>query len=294
MVKKMISSIKSFAATLKEKRLATVAGAWVYYFLLAVVPLFFLLITAFGVFGLSFTDELAVRLPEEFSPVITLIAEAAENVSSGITVFFLFTVILSCTTLLSRMSADGDHIYGQKNPRGFIRRLWAIIALAILFGVFLGTALLFAFGNKIAAGEARAQNYIVTVFVFATVILVAYLIIILLNKFISPVKISFTTAATGGFISLVTVVAGTIGFTLYIRFFNSYNAFYGSLAAVVIFLLWTYILMWGLAFGAIVSSCIAKRRANLRTVELTPNVDCTPTQKSHGRTNKKTVKRQSV
>ena len=276
MVKKLVITVKRIAEIMREKRLATVAGAWVYYFLLSIVPLFFLLITAFGVFGLSFTEELSGRLPEEFAPAISLISAAAENISGGITVFFLFTVIFSCTSLLSRMSADGDHIYGQRNPRGLWRRLWAILALAVLFGVFLGTALLFAFGNKVVAGGSKTRYAIFTFFVFGTVIMVAYLIIILLNKFISPVKISFATAATGGFISLVTIVTGTIGFTLYIRFFNSYNAFYGSLAAVVIFLLWTYILMWGLALGAIVNSCITESKLKAQKHFFPQNVRLKP------------------
>jgi membrane protein len=49
------------------------------------------------------------------------------------------------------------------------------------------------------------------------------------------------------------MVLGTIGFTVYLRFFSSYNAFYGSLATVIIFLLWAYILMLALAVGVIIN-----------------------------------------
>ena len=36
---------------INNKRITTVAGAWVYYFLMALVPFVFLIVTAFGVFG---------------------------------------------------------------------------------------------------------------------------------------------------------------------------------------------------------------------------------------------------
>jgi uncharacterized BrkB/YihY/UPF0761 family membrane protein len=40
-----------------DNRLSTVAGAWVFYFLTAVIPLVFLLITAFGVFGVELSKR---------------------------------------------------------------------------------------------------------------------------------------------------------------------------------------------------------------------------------------------
>ena len=56
---------------------------------------------------------------------------------------------------------------------------------------------------------------------------------------------------TGSLVSLFIMVFGTIGFIVYVRFFGTYNAFYGSLAAIVVFLIWTYILMLGICVGPI-------------------------------------------
>ena len=63
----------------------------------------------------------------------------------------------------------------------------------------------------------------------------------------------------GALISLFVMVFGTIGFTIYLRFFSSYNVFYGSLAGVIIFLLWAYILMFGLVTGVVVNMHVYKR-----------------------------------
>ncbi len=261
---------KGLSAVLKiftEKRLTTVVGAWVYYFLSSVIPLAFLIITAFSVFGVSITGDIVSRLPEEFRLAGETIVQTAEKASKGVTIFFIITVIFSCTTLLNQMSKDGDFIYGEKSKhkRGVLRRLWAIGALAVLFFVFLGAALLFAFGNLIFSRYTVGGllKLLLIVLAFFLVIVVSYFIILLLHNFISPIKLRFPEVALGGFISLCIVVLGTIGLTLYLKFFRPYNAFYGSLAAIIVFLLWAYILMLGLVIGVIVNMKIYKKRQKI-------------------------------
>lgn len=269
--------VKSFLKDLKEKRLTTVAGAWVYYFLAAVIPIAFLLVTAFGIFGVNLSVELVSRLPEEFRPAGQAIATAAENASKGVTVFFVITVIFSCTTFLNQMSKDGDFIYGirSKIKRGIMRRVMAILALATLFALFLGAAFLFAFGNMLffAAEKSMRSGLLFTVLAFLTVILFGYAVIVLLNRFISPIKLRLSDCSVGAFLSLSVVVLGTIGLTVYLRYFNNYNAFYGSLAAVLIFLLWAYISMLGLVSGVILNmrlfkNNVRKNKKSLKNIRI--------------------------
>ncbi|MBR1967830.1 MAG: YihY/virulence factor BrkB family protein [Clostridia bacterium] len=254
------SKVKTVLRLFNEKRVTTVAGAWVYYFLTSVIPLAFLVITAFGVFGVSVSKEIVARLPEEFRAAGETIASTAENASKGVTALFVFTIIFSCTTLLNQMSKDGDFIYGVKSKikRGVMRRIWALVALAALFTVFLGAAVLFAFGNMIFAQARRISAYrlLFTVLAFTLIIAFGYLIIMLLNRFISPVRLKFAQVSIGALVSVFIIVLGTIFFILYLRFFANYNAFYGSLAAIIVFLLWTYISMLGLVVGVIINERI--------------------------------------
>ena len=253
MVKK---GIKTLTETITEKRLTTVAGAWVYYFLTAAVPLAFLLITAFGVFGVNISRDFISRLPEEFRAAGQAIANTAENASKGVTVFFIITVVFSSSTLLNQMSKDGDFIYGvkSKRKRGVFRRLWAVLAIAVLFILFLSAAFLFAFGNMLISGFVTGNGELLLSFLtFSLSIGFGYVIIITLDKFISPVKQKLSQISLGALCSLFIIVLGTIGFTIYLKYFNNYNAFYGSLAAIVVFLLWAYILMLGLVTGVVIN-----------------------------------------
>lgn len=261
--------IKSVLSVFSKKRLTTVAGAWVFFFLTSVIPLAFLLVTAFGVFGVDLTLELVSRLPLEFRPAGEAIVSTAERASKSATVIFIFTVLFSSSTLLKQMSKDGDHIYGVNCniKRGITRRIWAILGIVFLFSAFLVVAFLIAFGGELFYSLAKAdpKNTLSSLLIFSIIIIFCYLIIVLLNRFIAPVKLKFTDVALGSLCSLFVIVLGTIGFTLYLRFFNSYNAFYGSLAGIVVFLLWTYIMMLGLVVGAIINGQVLEKR--LQTID---------------------------
>ena len=258
-------SLKSVFSLISEKRLTTVAGAWVYFFLTALIPLVFLLVTAFGVFGVNIGYELVSRLPEEFRIAGETIVETAENASKGITLFLIITVIFSCSTLLNQMSKDGDFIYGKTSSvkRGLLRRLWAVACLAMLYVVFLSVAFVFAFGTMLFATVSVGgfTGVLYTALFFLSLILFGYAIILLLNRFICPYKTKFKNLALGSFLSLFIIVLGTIFFTLYLRFSGAYNAFYGTLSGIVVFLIWAYILMLGLVVGAIVNAESVKKSA---------------------------------
>ena len=247
----------SFIKTFNEKRITTVAGAWVYYFLTSLIPMLFLIITAFSVFGVSITKDIVSRLPVEFRLAGQTILETAENASNGATIFFSLTVIFSCTSLLNQMSKDGDFIYQaqSRSKRGLMRRLWAVLAIGALFILFLGIAFLFAFSSslKINLSIGKNSDILLSILGFLFVIVFGYAIIYVLNKFICPVKCSFSDLALGSLVALFIMVLGTLGFTIYLKFFSNYNAFYGTLSGVIIFLFWAYILMFGLSVGAVVN-----------------------------------------
>ena len=146
--------------------------------------------------------------------------------------------------------------------RGLGRRLFAVASLGVIFCVFLVAALVFAFEGKIIAilGIADKSGIFTEILSFLFIILFIYAIIILLNKIICPVKISFSKLVTGAFVALCIIVIGSIAFMLYLRFFNNYNKFYGSLAAIIVFLLWAYIVMLGLSIGAVTCTYLCDKR----------------------------------
>ena len=276
--------LKNLLNIVHEKRLTTVTGAWVYYFLMSVIPLAFLLATAFGVFGINVLYDLVSRLPEEFRVAGRAIADAADNVSRSITLLFVFTILFSCTTLLNQMSKDGDFIYGVKasSKKGIMRRIWAVVALSALFAVFLVMALLFAFRSRIMPISVNKTwlKTLISIGVVAFVILFCYTVIIVLYKYISPVKQKISEFLLGGLCSLSIIVLGTLGLSIYLRFFSSYNVLYGSLAGIIVFLIWAYIIMLGLVVGVIINKCTYERAVFVKKEKTKKQKNISPRKKT--------------
>jgi uncharacterized BrkB/YihY/UPF0761 family membrane protein len=131
--------------------------------------------------------------------------------------------------------------------------------LFVLFLIFTLFAFLFSFRNALLMRLGTGVKNFLTTFFFILVILSGYALILILNRFISPVKLKTSSLALSSFVSLCIIVLGTIGLILYIRFFSNFNAFYGSLASVIVFFLWAYVLMFGLAFGTLICMNMNKK-----------------------------------
>ena len=272
MRKSRVLGVYRFFVLLKEKRLTTVAAAWVFYFLVALIPIVFIMITAFNVLGMNLSSSLQTVIPSPMASFVQTVIETVENAGKGITFFFIVSVLFSTSSLLNQMSKDGDSIYDVKRSakRGIIRRVWTIFGLCILFAIFLATAMLFSFGNKILSltKNSTFNSLVFKIFIILVTVSVSYLIIMLLHKFISPFKLKLKTTLLGALVSLTVIIIGTMGLTIYLSIFDKYTTFYGSLASVFIFILWLYILMLGLVMGVIINMKMrsrAIRKANKKS-----------------------------
>jgi membrane protein len=100
------------------------------------------------------------------------------------------------------------------------------------------------------------------VFNATVTVLFAYFILNLLNRFIAPVRLKATESAIGGLVSLAISLLGTVLFVLFVKFFGEFNAFYGSLSIILVFLFWVYILMVGIISGVLVTAKLYYSRKN--------------------------------
>jgi membrane protein len=62
----------------------------------------------------------------------------------------------------------------------------------------------------------------------------------------------------GAAVGVVVWIAASVGFSIYLKFFNSYSKTYGSLGAVIILMLWLYITGMAILIGGEVNSEISK------------------------------------
>ena len=65
----------------------------------------------------------------------------------------------------------------------------------------------------------------------------------------------------GAIIATLLWMASSFGFSLYVAFVTNYSATYGSLSAVVVFLLWLYLTAYGSLLGALVNAELERQTA---------------------------------
>jgi membrane protein len=70
----------------------------------------------------------------------------------------------------------------------------------------------------------------------------------------------FRWITPGGVLAVVLWIAASIGFALYVTNFASYNKTYGSLAGVIIFLVWLWISNVAILLGAELNAELERRR----------------------------------
>jgi membrane protein len=123
--------------------------------------------------------------------------------------------------------------------------LSAIVAL----GLALTGPAAQAVGDAIGVGDTA-----VTVWNIAKwpVLLAVVILIVALLYYATPNvrQPRFRWVSVGAVVAIVTWVAASVGFGFYVAGFSSYDRTYGSLAGVVVFLLWLWITNLALLFGA--------------------------------------------
>ncbi|MEZ4521801.1 MAG: YihY/virulence factor BrkB family protein [Thermomicrobiales bacterium] len=89
---------------------------------------------------------------------------------------------------------------------------------------------------------------------FLIPIVVSFMIFAALYRFIPAVKTSFDEIWPGALFAAVAFEIAKVGFSFYLRNFGNYNAIYGSLGAVIVFMLFIFVAANVLLMGAEVAS----------------------------------------
>ena len=142
--------------------------------------------------------------------------------------------------------------------QGLKLRLGALVLLIIVMATVVIFSLTFALGSLLfsrflSETWERFADY-------ALLAVVSFLLIMLLNVYICPYKAKMRLFLPGSLITLAAWIAAIVGFSIYLKISNV-TRLYGALSALIVFLLWLYLLMIGFIVGVILNSeIIAKRQ----------------------------------
>ncbi|WSK25700.1 YihY/virulence factor BrkB family protein [Streptomyces sp. NBC_01298] len=253
----------------KDDELADRAAALTYYGVLALFPALLVLVSLLGIAGESTTNQVLDNLrklaPGSAREVVSDAVEQIQGhsgVGSLLAIVGLVVAVWSASGYIAAFIRASNAVYDV--PEG--RPAWKILPLRLALTVTLmvlacAGALIVVFSGSLArqAGAALGiGDTALTVWSIAKwpvlVLLVTIMIAILYWAAPNAKGRGFTWVTPGSFLALVIWMAASAGFALYVANFGSYNKTYGTLAGVIIFLVWLWITnvasLLGLEFDA--------------------------------------------
>jgi membrane protein len=249
------------------------AAELAFYFLFALFPLIFFMMTLFGLFA-SHSAELQNNLlsyfadllpPSAFQLLRGVATEVAARASHGKLTFGVVSALWCVSSSISSMISALNAAFRVREARSWFKVRAIALGLSLLISILLLTALFMVlvgsrFVDWLGAG-LRLHPLVVVVWKAmqwpASILFVA-LSCSLIYYYGPDLKERrrwhwFTPgAAFGAFIWL----GASFGFRVYLHFFNNYSVSYGSLGAVIILLVWLYVTGLACLIGAEINAGI--------------------------------------
>ncbi|MCX5613385.1 YihY family inner membrane protein [Streptomyces sp. NBC_00047] len=253
----------------KDDELADRAAGLTYYGVLALFPALLVLVSLLGIAGDSATkqvlDNLQKLTPGSARDVVSNAVQQLQGnagVGSLLAIVGLAVAIWSASGYIAAFIRTSNAVYDM--PEG--RPVWKVLPLRLALTVTLmvlacASALIVVFSGSLArqAGTALGVgDTALTVWSIAKwavlVLLVTIMIAILYWAAPNAKGRGFKWVTAGSFLALVIWMIASAGFAFYVANFASYNKTYGTLAGVIIFLVWLWItnlaILLGLEFDA--------------------------------------------
>ena len=259
---------------MSRTRALVVAAALSFYFLLSLVPLL-----------IVFSSLLAyLPIPNVFDQLLDLMATVVPPSAMALVEKIMVSVLtphgrglLSAGVLGYLWSSSGgysaviealDIAYGVEVSRPWWRDRLRALALTLTTGALISASLVLLvlganFGRFLVlvfpVPEAFGHTWpLLRLALTFTTFLAA---ILLMYVFGPNTRVTLRSALPGAVLAVLGWFVGSSGFTFYLRHFAQYDVTYGSMGAVIVLMLWFYLIAAAMLLGAEVNALLAKAKA---------------------------------
>lgn len=251
------------------------AAQLAYYFLFALFPLLVFLTSIFG-FVVGADSELrndlfrylSTVLPGSASELInSVITEVSSSTTGGKLTLGLFLALWAASSGMEAVNQALNKTYNLEETRSWWKRRLLALFMTVALALLIITALIIVlFGSHIADWIAASYGD-----VFHTVWTISQWIIVLafvllafsLIYYFSPDvrEQKWYWITPGSIIGVALWLLVSFAFRIYLQYFDSYSATYGSLGAVIILMLWLYFSGAAILIGGEINSEIENAAA---------------------------------
>jgi membrane protein len=251
----------------------TFASSIAYYALLSLFPFFLLAFSILGSVTANEADRAAILgfvlhyFPRQFEFVTTQL-DALEQARVRLGIAGSLLMIWAAMGVFSALTSAINHAWGvEKQPSYFKHKMMAFVmlvaaSLLLLGGLLLVSAINVIEANWFAAVLARAPGLTIlrhlAVKWASTIVFI--LVVGLIFYFVPNAKVRFRDVWVGAVLTGLLWRGALFGFSWYVRDMSRFSNVHGSIAAVVVFLVWVYTTAVLLLFGVEVTAANARLR----------------------------------
>ncbi|WIE68805.1 YihY/virulence factor BrkB family protein [Curtobacterium sp. MCLR17_054] len=261
----LVYTLKKTLREFTSDQCTDLAASLTYYSVLALFPGLLAVVSLLGLVGQA--DNTIKTLLQIIGnigsdQVVDLIKEPLEGLvrSPAAPITFIVGVLGALWSASGYVGAFGramNRIYNVREGRPIWKLRPTMLGVTVTTVVLLVVGLLVlvsgplarSFGDVIGLGDVAAT---VLLIVQWPILLVIAIIVVAVLYYWSPnvKQPKFRWVSGGSILAILIWVIASVGFGFYVGNFSNYNATYGSLGGVIVFLLWIWITNNALLFGA--------------------------------------------
>jgi membrane protein len=254
-------------AQVSEDNIFLAAGGVTYAVLVALFPGLAALVSIYGLLLDPIQVERQVAalssvLPPESTQMIAdqlhkLVTASTNTLSISAGVALLFA-LWSASRGMSGLITALDIAYQEKETRSFFK--FNLLAIGLTMFVLVGGTITIALVGILPVvvqwvGLGPIAKWVLLTLEWPLLIAVVMSGLAVLYRYAPDRKAArWRWVSPGALIATLLWIAGSVGFTVYVSHFNSYDKTYGSLGGVVVMLTWLYLSAFVALFGAVINA----------------------------------------
>lgn len=261
--------LKWFMNKFSENTLSVHAAHVVFFVMVSFFPFVMFFFTLLKYTPL--TEDSLIRLldavvPSSISQILTTWINEAYHQSSGtILSITVITTLWSGSKGFMGITYGLDKIYNVKNRRNWlVNRLSSLLYTLAFTGILLVSLIVLLYGNRILLAIDSFFSIETPLFIGIFSLrsflgfTIFFLFFLLLYMFIPDRKPNVKEEIPGAMFTSVLWILFSYLFSIYIDYFTNFSSIYGRLTYIVLFMLWLYVCMNILFFGALINRFLAE------------------------------------
>lgn len=271
----LTASILGFVNRTVKDHVSAYAAQGAYFIILSFVPFALCLMTAVRYIPTLTEDVVRTAIiqlcPENFQGFLFSVISEVYTKSTALIPLTAVTALWSAGKSLQSLTNGLNTIYHVKETRNWlITRIRSVFYTLMLLVALLSSLTLLVFGNSLQNMLSKYVPFVAELMgtIMGARTLLAFVVLMLVFLFLYKVlpnrKATFKSQLPGAVLTAMAWMIFSYGFSLYFTYFPSFSNMYGSLTSIILVMLWLYICMTIVLYGAEINAYYEKQFRHAR------------------------------